>query len=55
MSIIVKALLKQDRFKPTSLWAELPDGRYKHLQSGKTTSAARLVGFVKVVHDTDAD
>ena len=53
--LIVKALLKQDRFKPTSIWTELSDGSFKHLQSGKITSAARLVGFVKVVHDTDAD
>lgn len=51
--LIVKALKDQDRFLPTSVWIEQEDGTYKHLQTGRVTTAARLAGFTKVVHDTD--
>lgn len=48
---IVKAKSDQARFKPTSLWVSLGNGKFKHLtgKKGLTTSHARLDGFVDVV------
>lgn len=48
---IVKAKSDQARFKPTSLWVSLGNGKYKHLtgKKGLITNAERLNGFVDVV------
>ena len=49
-STILKATKGNGRFKNSSVWVELPNGRYKHVQSGKTTSAARLAGYTEVFY-----
>jgi hypothetical protein len=47
---IVKAIKGNDRFKDSSVWLSLPSGRYLHIQSGKTTRASRLEGYVEPVY-----
>jgi len=47
---ILKAIKGNERFKNSSTWVSLPNGKYKHLQSGKIAKAERLVGFTEVVH-----
>ena len=47
---IVKAIKGNDRFKDSSVWVSLPSGRYLHIQSGKTTRASRLEGYVEPVY-----
>ena len=46
--LIVKAKKGNSRFKDSSVWVELPNGKYKHVQSGVTTSASRLAGYTEV-------
>lgn len=48
--VLLKALKHQDRFKLSSVWIELENGKYQHLQSGRTTTAARLAGFTRVIN-----
>jgi hypothetical protein len=49
---IVKAKSDQARFKPSSLWVSLGNGKYKHLtgKKGLITKHDRLDGFVDVVY-----
>lgn len=47
--VLLKALKNQDRFKLSSVWIELADGKYQHLQSGRVTTASRLAGFTRVI------
>lgn len=49
---IVKAKSDQARFKTSSLWVSLGNGKYKHLtgKKGLITTHARLEGFVDVVY-----
>lgn len=49
---IVKAKPDQARFKSSSLWVSLGDGKYKHLtgKKGLITTHERLDGFVDVVY-----
>lgn len=49
---IVKAKSDQTRFKSTSIWVSLGNGKYKHLtgKKGLITSSSRLDGFVDVVY-----
>lgn len=49
---IVKAKSDQARFKPTSLWVSLGNGKFKHLngKKGLVTTQSRLDGFVDVVY-----
>jgi hypothetical protein len=49
---IVKAKPEQSRFKTSSLWVSLGNGKYKHLtgKKGLITTHARLDGFVDVVY-----
>jgi hypothetical protein len=47
---ILKAVKGNDRFKDTSTWVSLPNGKYQHLQSGKITSASRLSGYTEVAY-----
>ena len=49
---IVKAKSDQARFKTSSLWVSLGNGKYKHLtgKKGLITNASRLDGFVDVVY-----
>ena len=44
---ILKAIKGNGRFKNSSVWVELPNGKYKHVQSGKVTSVTRLVGYTE--------
>lgn len=48
---IVKAIKGQDRFKDTSLWISLGNGKYQHLtgEKGLVTTHSRLDGYVKPV------
>jgi hypothetical protein len=48
---IVKAIKGQDRFKSTSLWISLGNGKYQHLtgEKGLVTTHSRLDGYVKPV------
>ena len=47
---ILKATKGNDRFKNSSTWIKLPSGKYKHLQSGKITTADRLAGYTEVAY-----
>lgn len=47
--VLLKALKNQDRFKLSSVWIKLANGKYQHLQSGRVTTADRLVGFTRVI------
>ena len=48
---IVKAIKGQDRFKSTSLWISLGNGKYQHLtgEKGLVAKHSRLDGYVKPV------
>lgn len=48
---IVKAKPEQSRFKTSSLWVSLGNGKFKHLngKKGLIAKAERLDGFVDVV------
>ena len=46
--VIVKAKKGNDRFKDSSVWVKLPNGKYKHVQTGATTSESRLAGYTEV-------
>ena len=48
---IVKAIKGQDRFKSTSLWISLGNGKYQHLtgEKGLIAKHSRLDGYVKPV------
>lgn len=45
---ILKAIKGNDRFKNSSVWVSLPNGKFKHVQSGKVTTASRLTGYTQV-------
>ena len=49
---IVKAKPEQSRFKTSSIWVSLGNGKFKHLngKKGLITTAERLDGFVDVVY-----
>lgn len=49
---IVKAKSDQSRFKTSSLWVSLGNGKYKHLtgKKGLITTHERLDGFVDVIY-----
>lgn len=47
--VLLKALKHQDRFKLSSVWIQLANGKYQHLQSGRVTTADRLAGFTRVI------
>jgi hypothetical protein len=49
---IVKARPDQTRFKASSIWVSLGNGKYKHLtgKKGLVTNHDRLDGFVDVVY-----
>lgn len=49
---IVKAKPDQARFKTSSLWVSIGNGKYKHLngKKGLITNHSRLDGFVDVVY-----
>ena len=47
-SVILKAKKGNSRFKDSSVWVELPNGKFKHVQSGATTTASRLAGYTEV-------
>lgn len=49
---IVKAKPEQSRFKTSSLWVSLGNGKYKHLtgKKGLITTHERLNGYVDVVY-----
>lgn len=47
---IVKSTKDNGRFKNTSVWVKLPNGKYQHLQSGKVAKASRLAGFTTLVY-----
>lgn len=46
----LKALPDQGRFKLSSVWVELEDGTYQHLQSARITTAQRLAGYTRVIN-----
>ena len=48
---ILKALTSQTRFKPTSMWVSLGNGKYKHLTGtkGLIAKGSRLDGYTSVV------
>ena len=46
--VILKAKKGNSRFKDSSVWVKLPNGKYKHVQSGVTTTASRLSGYAEV-------
>jgi len=46
--VIVKAKKGNSRFKDSSVWVKLPNGKYKHVQTGATTSESRLRGYTEV-------
>lgn len=48
---IVKAIKGQDRFKNSSIWVSLGEGKYQHLNGKKNLIAkhSRLDGYVKPV------
>ena len=48
--VLLKALKNQDRFKLSSIWILLDNGKYQHLQSGRITTAERLAGFTRVIN-----
>ena len=48
--VFLKALPNQDRFKLSSIWIELDDGTFQHLQSARITKASRLAGYTRVIH-----
>lgn len=48
--VLLKALANQDRFKLSSVWIELEDGTFQHLQSARITTAARLAGYTRVIN-----
>lgn len=48
--LLLKALKNQDRFKLSSIWIELEDGTYQHLQSARITTASRLAGYTRVIN-----
>lgn len=48
--VFLKALPDQDRFKLSSVWIQLADGNYQHLQSARTTTAERLAGYTRVIN-----
>lgn len=48
--LLLKALKNQDRFKLSSIWIELDDGTFQHLQSARITTAARLAGYTRVIN-----
>lgn len=47
--VLLKALKHQDRFKLSSVWIQLANGKFQHLQSGRVTTADRLAGFTRVI------
>lgn len=49
---IVKAKSDQARFKTTSMWVALGNGKFKHLngKKGLITTQSRLDGFVDVIY-----
>lgn len=44
---ILKAIKGNGRFKNSSVWVALPSGKYRHVQSGKVTTASRLAGYTQ--------
>ena len=48
---ILKALPTQSRFKPTSMWVSLGNGKYQHLtgEKGLTAKHSRLDGYTSIV------
>ena len=46
--VILKAKKGNSRFKDSSVWVKLPNGKYKHVQSGVTTTATRLNGYTEM-------
>lgn len=48
---ILKALPAQSRFKPTSMWVSLGNGKYEHLtgKKGLIAKHSRLDGYTSVV------
>lgn len=48
--VLLKALKNQDRFKLSSVWIELENGNFQHLQSARVTTAARLAGYTRVIN-----
>ena len=48
---ILKALPTQSRFKPTSMWVSLGNGKYQHLtgEKGLIAKHSRLDGYTSVV------
>lgn len=48
---VLKALPNQSRFKPTSMWVSLGNGKYKHLTGTKGLVAkhSRLDGYTSVI------
>lgn len=48
--VFLKALKNQDRFKLSSIWIELEDGNYQHLQSGRVTTVERLAGYTRFIN-----
>lgn len=48
---ILKALPTQSRFKPTSMWVSLGNGKYQHLtgEKGLITKHSRLSGYTYVI------
>ena len=48
---ILKALPTQTRFKPTSMWVSLGNGKYQHLTGtkGLIAKSSRLDGYTSVV------
>lgn len=48
--VLLKALKHQDRFKLSSVWIELENGKFQHLQSGRVTTAKRLAGYTRVIN-----
>ena len=47
--VLLKALKHQDRFKLSSVWIQLANGKFQHLQSGRVTTASRLAGYTRVI------
>jgi hypothetical protein len=45
--VILKAIKGNTRFKNTSVWVKTKAGYYKHVQSGKFTTADRLAGYTE--------
>jgi len=45
--VILKAIKGNTRFKNSSVWVKTKKGYYKHVQSGKFTTADRLAGYTE--------